>query len=303
MAIVFIMFLFFGCGVKPVEKWFVFLGTDSNKKKLLKQSIEGDRIRILCWNIHKENDNDSFRSTLDGLLRADNTMTLPHPIYRKPDIVLFQEVFMKPETNGVEGETCTDFGDFVEKSHGMGWAFAPNLVKNDFYSGVLTASDFQQLQSQAILSEDLEYVTNTPKVSLITTYKLSGCPSGLMVVNVHGINFKAGLSEFKRQMHGIMDHVKNHGGPVILAGDFNTWRLKRLDLLDRFALDMGLEKVEFDHEKQSKALMGLGHTLDHIYISKDALTVVDGRALVIDHLTVSDHSPLYVELKIGRAQE
>lgn len=301
MLLVFIMFLFFGCGFKPVDKIVLLAGMDSDKRRFLKPAINGDRIRVLCWNIHKENDEASFRDALGDLLRPDSDPDNSYPAYGKPDIALFQEVFMNEGGHEIDSEASTGFGHFMMSSHGMGWVFAPNICKNQAYGGVLTASGLRPVETHPVLSDDSEYLTNTPKASLITTYSLDGFSYDLMVVNVHGINFKPGLAEFKRQMQTIMERVKTHAGPVILAGDFNTWRLKRLELLDNLAFGAGLEKVKFDQSKQTKAVLGLGYPLDHIYISKDTLSVVDGRALVIDRLRVSDHAPLYVELKIGHA--
>lgn len=287
-----------GCGFRPVNEPMLLSSSLSHEILPLKSAHEGDTIRLLCWNIHKENDRPSFQAALNDLLKPDEYMLRQNPSYGAPDIFLFQEVFMSSPEDASAGKTNPYFGDLINASYNMDWVFAPNLVKGDTYGGVLTGSSFRPVDARAFISDSCEYVTKTPKACLVTLYDLGRGSAPLMVVNVHGINIKPGLAEFKRQISRVADVVKKHDGPVILAGDFNTWRFGRYDWLDKLASDMGFERVAFQKTKQTRSFMGLGYPLDHIYISRDTLAVVDGSALALDGLSVSDHIPLWVELKI-----
>lgn len=280
----------------------MFTSTSRQETRTLKSGHTGGTIRILCWNIHKENDQASFQAALSTLLQPDERMRRQHPAYAPPDILLFQEVFMaSPEAEAFD-QNPDYFGNLITRSYNMDWVFAPNLIKNDTFGGVLTASSFRLVDSRAFISDSCEYLTRTPKTSVVTFYDLGRGAPRLMVVNVHGINIKPGMSEFKRQLHRVAEFVKKHDGPVILAGDFNTWRLRRYELLDTLAEELGFEKVEFSKAKQTKSFMGWGYPLDHIYISSDSLAVVKGSELVLDGLSVSDHTPLWVELKLRHFQ-
>ena len=47
------------------------------------------------------------------------------------------------------------------------------------------------------------------------------------------------MSELRRQMAAAKQIIAAHEGPVLLSGDFNTWRGARMNLIDEIAGDLG----------------------------------------------------------------
>ena len=69
----------------------------------------------------------------------------------------------------------------------MGWSFAPNFIDKltNVYSGVLIATRDNHLNAQAVITQHLEPITNTPKVSLFAEYSLEASQENLLAVNTH----------------------------------------------------------------------------------------------------------------------
>jgi endonuclease/exonuclease/phosphatase (EEP) superfamily protein YafD len=150
---------------------------------------------------------------------------------------------------------------------------------------------------KAALSNATEPFTKTQKAVLFTKYPISSTSLELLVVNIHGINIKIDLDGFKEQLRYIAEVVMRHDGPVILAGDFNTWSEARLDHLSKLVKEMELVKIDFGSKADYVETM-FGNPLDHIFISKEKLEVIKGSQDVIVDIKSSDHSPLFVELRI-----
>ena len=149
----------------------------------------------------------------------------------------------------------------------------------------------------------------TPKVALATEYLL---PTGarLLAVNVHCLNFERwGTLKFHAQLTALQARMAKHTGPILLAGDFNTWNQRRLRLVTELARDLQLREVgEFSSElktgdRQSAVLnwlLGIDRTLplDRVYyrgLSPLSATVLP--------LTSSDHRALQVTFAVeGRVQ-
>lgn len=122
-------------------------------------------------------------------------------------------------------------------------------------TGVLVSSQIQTQKSLALRSPDREPFIQSPKMSLAAEY-LTEDGSSLLVVNTHSINF-VGSEKFRHQLQAIYDVIRNHQGPIIWAGDFNTWNNARTDILDFYMSKLGLSEIQ--PEGPEKA------SLDHIY--------------------------------------
>ena len=61
-------------------------------------------------------------------------------------------------------------------------------------------------------------------------------------MNIHAINFSVRLEEFRAQMDQIGSVGEVHSGPVILSGDFNTWRQARFEVVSELADDLGAKQ-------------------------------------------------------------
>ncbi len=273
LFVIFLVIFIFGCGHVPVRTPFILSGNYYQK-----QSIREDRLRILSWNIHKEVNDINWENDFIKIVR-DN---------KNPNIILLQEVRL--EKNIIE---------ILKDDLEMGWEFAPNLYQEKYgaYSGVLTASSIKPTMVKPALSNGTEPFTKTRKPVLFTKYNLGLASFELLVVNIHGINFKVDLDEFKDQISYVAGAVMEHDGPVIMAGDFNTWSEDRLKHLYKIVKELELVKIKFG-SKSDYVKTIFGNPLDHIFISKEKLEVVKGSQDVILDIKSSDHYPLFVELRI-----
>lgn len=272
LCVVFISVSIVACGYIPVRTPFT-LSDDSYDK----EANINDSIRILNWNIHKEGNLSEWKKVITRIVKD-----------KKPDFILLQEVRL-------DGKV----GDFISKDLKYGWEFSPNLYqgKYDAYSGVLTASHIKPKMVESALSNGTELFSKIQKTVLFTKYPIGSPSLELLVVNIHGININIDLDGFKEQIRYIAEVVMRHDGPVILAGDFNTWREARLDHLSKLVKEMELVKIDFGSNADYVETM-FGNPLDHIFISKEKLEVIKGSQDVIVDIKSSDHSPLFVELRI-----
>lgn len=127
-----------------------------------------------------------------------------------------------------------------------------------------------------------------PKSALMSLYPLQGSRYPLMVVNVHAINFELGMAAYKKQLEQIGKLTRKYQGPVLIAGDFNTWNSKRLALLQQIMVRNQLQPVRFGQNER----MRVGSLpLDHAFTR--GLTVA---AASSQRSTGSDHNPISLEL-------
>jgi endonuclease/exonuclease/phosphatase (EEP) superfamily protein YafD len=167
-------------------------------------------------------------------------------------------------------------------------AFAAGYTTSGQSTGVMTLS-----ASNPSLHCNLtawEPLLGTPKATSVTEYPLENRDERLLAINLHAVNFTLGLENFRQQFSALADLLQRHHGPVILAGDLNTWSDKRQALVDRFMQDHGLGAVSFEPDLRTTAF---GRALDHIYVRGLEATF----AQVIP-VSSSDHNPLRVRLAV-----
>lgn len=59
-------------------------------------------------------------------------------------------------------------------------------------------------------------------MSLCSYYKINGSKESLLVINTHVVNF-ATTEAFRTFIGELLQVIREHQGPLILGGDFNTW--------------------------------------------------------------------------------
>ena len=224
--------------------WTRWLGSGS-------AALDPGRISILSWNIKKGSE-----SGWDTDL---------HRLSAGKDLVLLQEAQLLPSFYGALEES-------MHRSGARGWKS----------SGVLTASRARRMNRCSY--QHVEPLLGTPKASLLTEYPLIGTDDTLLVVNVHVVNFALGLSEFRQQIGDLHDVMARHAGPIILSGDFNTWRSSRLAILKEYTAVIGLSPVLFAEDNRIRKF---GQALDHLFVR--GLRPVSSRVETVDS---SDHNPL-----------
>jgi endonuclease/exonuclease/phosphatase (EEP) superfamily protein YafD len=223
--------------------------------------LDGSAIRLLNWNIQKERQliwDEEFQS------RTSQT-----------DLVLMQEASLRHDT--IEG---------IDSS--KHWSFAPGYTLDGEITGVMTLSRSRPLTQCSFVT--LEPLLRTPKATSVTEYALSGSDETLVVVNIHAVNFSWGTGAFREQFAQVQDVLKDHEGPIILSGDFNTWRKRRIEIVDEIAASLSLESVTFGYDQRVRIF---GNVLDHIFVR--GLSPVDADTEVVK---TSDHNPMSVTLKL-----
>ena len=165
-------------------------------------------------------------------------------------------------------------------------AFAAGYTTTSQQTGVMTLSSSSPSVHCNLTS--WEPWLGTPKATSITEYPIQGRDERLLTINLHAVNFALGLVNFQGQFQALNDVLNSHQGPIILAGDLNTWSGKRQDLVDQFMGKHGLTPVAFEPDLRTTTF---GHALDHIYIR--GMRAELARVIPVSS---SDHNPLRVRL-------
>ena len=168
--------------------------------------------------------------------------------------------------------------------------------------GVVTLSKAAPKRVLAVPSKYREFFVTSPKVSLVTEYHLPG-DERLLTLNVHLLNFERwGTMKFKSQLDDLAGIMADHRGPIIMAGDFNTWNKKRLDLVQKLAEKLNLKEViDFPSGRTTADmastefnwLFGIDKNLPLDLVFYRGFKVNSPRILPYES---SDHKPLLLEL-------
>ncbi|MGD8371767.1 MAG: endonuclease/exonuclease/phosphatase family protein [Syntrophobacterales bacterium] len=181
------------------------------------EQILPPKITIVNWNAQK-GINPQFKSDLWLLIEE-----------QRPDFVFLQEA----RADLLE---ANQIGGYFAKSWKYPWADGTTI-------GVLTLSKVPPVRVQPVPTKYREFFITAPKVSLITEYPL---PNGeqLLAVNVHLLTFERwGTMKMRAQLDELKEIMARHSGPIVFAGDFNTWNYKRLGLVQELAEDLQLVEV------------------------------------------------------------
>ncbi|CAM3964404.1 MULTISPECIES: endonuclease/exonuclease/phosphatase family protein [Shewanella] len=127
------------------------------------------------------------------------------------------------------------------------------------------------------------------KSTLISRYPLSNGQT-LLVVNLHGINFDWQLKSYRAQWQQIVQKINLHQGPVILGGDFNTWRGQRMAYIEQLAHQLRLKEAVYEEDKRHRVF---GLPLDHLYYRGLNLMMAESFTS-----GASDHNPIWAEFKL-----
>jgi endonuclease/exonuclease/phosphatase (EEP) superfamily protein YafD len=102
----------------------------------------------------------------------------------------------------------------------------------------------------------------TPEASSITSYPFGEDRETLLLANVHAINVSLGTGAFKVQLERIAGAMRNHEGPIVFAGDSNTWDKDRVELVFSLTNELDLQEVSFDDSARKTVF---GYPLDRIF--------------------------------------
>ncbi|MBD66587.1 MAG: hypothetical protein CME62_15350 [Halobacteriovoraceae bacterium] len=224
------------------------------------------QINVLVWNIYKGSEDtweDSYHSLSYG-----------------QDIIITQEAFLTQKMKRVFGNSGFNYKMAVSFEDGN---------YDDAATGVATASQVKPLSTFWQRSLYREPITNTPKMTLFTTYALEKMKDKLLVGNIHGINFVS-TYKLKHMLIKAAEVLARHKGPAIFAGDFNTWSTSKLKAMRQVLTQVGFKPVSFANDQRKRFL---GKALDHVWIKDLKVRMSDA-----PEVEGSDHNPMLIELSI-----
>jgi len=224
-------------------------------------ALDPTRIDLFVWNIQK----GANPRSLEDLSR----------MARDKDLVLIQEARL--EQQPVEALDRAQY-----------WSFAPGYKTASASTGVMTLSNTTP-RTHCYLT-DREPWLGSPKAISITEFNLAATDETLAVVNVHAVNFTFGVADFDRQIAKIEAVLADHKGPVILAGDFNTWRKGRLKVLREIAERLRLDELSFDVDNR---VTPFGSIVDRVFVRD--LYAIEASTEIVD---TSDHNPMSIRLSM-----
>lgn len=222
-------------------------------------ALDARHIGVVNWNIRKRRHPDLGKN-LDSLSAGK-------------DLVLIQEASLREDTINANDAS-------------RHWSFVPGYRKGGEITGTMTLSRVAPLTQCSLIV--LEPLLRTPKTASISEYALTGSDETLVVVNLHAVNLSLGLEAFQHQFDQVSTVLAAHDGPVILSGDFNTWRKKRAEIVNALAASLRMESVEFTDDKRVRFF---GQALDHMYVRGLQTTSADTEVV-----RTSDHNPMSVVL-------
>ncbi len=223
------------------------------------QSLDvSNGLSILVWNIYKQN-KVNWQEALEELSKDRQ-------------LILLQEASMTDELRS-----------YISSSE---WRVNQVNAFEAFntQAGVLNLASVLPIKACAYTHE--EPWLQLPKSALWTLYQLSDGQK-LAVVNIHSVNFTFGTEDYFEQLDVLTNQLLVHKGPIIFAGDFNSWSEARFTVLKGALKKVGLQEVTFEPDNRTQFVTGL--PLDHVFYR--GLEVKKTKAPISD---ASDHNPLQV---------
>lgn len=232
------------------------------RKESVSAIDDSGRLNLLVWNIYKQN-RDQWQTQLSDLTS-------------NKQLVLLQEASMTDELRRWIAEQGW-FGSQVDAFKAF-----------ETTAGVLNLS--HDSPSKACAYTELEPWLRLPKSALYALYPLSN-GSDLAVVNIHAVNFTYGTQEYQRQLNTLVDELLDHQGPIIVAGDFNSWSEERLGVMKQALKKIGVIEVHYQPDHRTQFITGL--PLDHVFYRGLELETAEA-----PESDASDHNPLLVRFRL-----
>ncbi len=229
-----------------------------------------------------------------------NTLSYNHQVVPRPQvsgeftIVTWNAHKYADKNFFIDLKTISEVSDVIflqEAMHSDDWqsAFLNNFPFSfTFYksfcnnsaqaTGVQSAARYPLENNLNLISPGKEPITNTPKVSGISRIQIPGF-GYVLLVNTHALNFNSGGS-FEGHIDQIANYISSQSGPVIWAGDFNTWNSNRQKYLNQKTKALGLLHVIPAHDDRQQVL-------DHIFVRG-----LKFKSAEILNRNTSDHKPL-----------
>jgi endonuclease/exonuclease/phosphatase (EEP) superfamily protein YafD len=264
-----------GCVTVPEQQYALLLETDGTVAQRTlscgqpgaaafagEGALDPHAVRIASWNVHKEADPGWQADLVDLIARSD--------------VLLLQEAGLAPELRAV-----------IERG-GLRWVLASSFAYLDAEYGVLTGT--RVAPAAACTLRTYEPLLGIPKSALITYFRVIGRDAMLAIANLHAINFGPGSMGYHAQLEALGDALATHPGPLVIAGDFNTWNEARNAEVRALAARLSLVPVAFPVDARRRFF---GRIFDWVYVR--GVEVHDATAWEV---TSSDHNPLLVTFRV-----
>lgn len=236
-----------------------------NLQKLNYKGVTGSlnsQFTLVNWNIYKQQ-NDGWQSQLQTFLN-------------KADLLTLQEVKYSSKFNSLlKQNNFSNLQNVAFYYHGQAYG----------------VSNLSHTQAQQVCGTSYkEPWIRVAKSVLASSYKVQGSKQPLLLINVHGINFTFTATPLQEQLNPYIKLIKQHQGPVIISGDFNTWSSAKMAMLNEQLNKLGLNAVSLSEDYRKTAF---SKPLDHIFyrdLNMISATTVQTEA--------SDHAAMIVTFSI-----
>lgn len=159
--------------------------------------------------------------------------------------------------------------------------FYPSFCDDDhFVYGVQISTRLKSESEKLWPSPDSEPFSSIHKMSGYSLVEWNGIK--IHLINTHALNFNPG-GKFKEQIDDLFEKIRYLEGPVIWAGDFNTWVPMRRNYLFETAEALDLTHVVPENDNRKLKL-------DHVFFRGLKL-----KSATIVPLKTSDHFAISVE--------
>lgn len=230
------------------------------------KALSGE-FNLLVWNIYKAKKR-AWEKDFKALAEGKDLVMLQEAIFRSR----FDALFDIPER--------------------MEWVMAKSHISRTVAceTGIKTGCVVPSASQAFFVSPDAEPIFKTPKMLLATLYPIKDHSDALLAINIHAINFVS-FTKYSRQMTQVAEAIEHHAGPVILAGDFNTWNARRHNELRTLVQRLNLtelpltRKARFSHMYQH---------LDHVFYRG-----LESVSAEFKYVKSSDHDPISARFRLS----
>ena len=236
---------------------------NSNPDAGTNTGLNPEGFRLLNWNVLKGS-RQSWRDDFQRLALVS-------------DIIAIQEAQLHEE-----------FHAGLQESE-LHWDLNTAFRVNSAETGVLTGSNVKPGHSCTLHAK--EPLIRVPKTALVTRFQIQGTHETLLVANIHMINFSFSTRKYREQIIQLTKVIEHHDGPMIIAGDFNTWSQKRMRIINEMSSNLGLAAVEYDNDHR---LTVFGNPVDHVYFR--GLETLDTNTESVES---SDHNPMMTTFRLA----
>jgi len=238
------------------------VATEINQQAGNTQGLDPDDIAFLNWNIYKGN-GENWQQDLTSFAQNHDLMTI-------------QEATLDEEFTG------------LLESNDFNWVMNTAFYLNGTAAGVMTVANSNAVHSCGF--KITEPLIRIPKSTLVSYYKINGSDKRLLVANIHGINFTFGVTTYREQLDILYSAIKQHRGPMIVAGDFNSWSDDRMNEVGDLVSKLSLSKIEYPVNNKTHLF---GNAIDHVFYRQ--LELVSNK---VWQVSSSDHNPISVRFKV-----